>query len=220
MAAVQKHVIHELSNYLKPIRLCNITRNQSTKCSLLHPCAKMTIVSNLRCQMNERKQKSYKKFLRSNTGLAQDCGISSAFATGIQILGHIICGLLNLAEPCHLSTFADYSWVMSCGIKLDFTGNVKYDHWNVLTHWGQNKMVIVLQTTFSNVFSSINIFEFLSLCHLFPMGPMCWIMLKQTYAFNRCWICLEHMLRNGLIVHISQCCIFVTILAVIHELCL
>ena len=74
--------------------------------------------------MNEGKSKSCQNSLHLNTGLAQDYGISSVFATGIQTLGHITyirlvefgklgsCNSL-LSEgnwtPSRLCTFADYS---------------------------------------------------------------------------------------------------------------
>ena len=43
-----------------------------------------------------------------------------------------------------------------------------------LTHWGRDKMNNILQTTFSNVFSSMKMFEFRLKFHwsLFPGGPI------------------------------------------------
>ena len=101
-------------DFMRPTTLrerVSISYNMCGKCSADHKalvslaCKSDNRVKS-RCQ--EVKQKSCQTFLCFNTGLAQGCGISSAFATGIHILGHIIYDLLNFAKS-RLCIFADYS---------------------------------------------------------------------------------------------------------------
>ena len=68
---------------------------------------------------NERWETEICQNIHLNIGLAQDCGISSAFATGIQILGHIIYNLLNLAANS-LWTFVNYSLSYHYGCLVAF----------------------------------------------------------------------------------------------------
>ena len=97
--------------------------------------AKVTIVSNKR-----REAEIMSNCLHLNIGWAQDYGISSTFATGIQILGDSYDmsklaklgprnGLLPDIEgnwtPSHLRTFADYFWA----VFKDTLWHLAWFHW-------------------------------------------------------------------------------------------
>ena len=167
--------------------------------------------------MKERKQKSKSNFLHSKIGLAQDYGISSLLLGCRSQLGHkFIYELLNFAKlgsrngllpvsnwiPSRLCTFADYSWVI-----IKDTLIVAFN----TEMWPRQKAVI-LQSNFSNAFSSMKMFAFLSIFRrtLFP-----WVQCgrKKNYQKICCWQILDSLEQKlwnvrVICIHFSQCCIF------------
>ena len=122
---------------------------------------------------NERREAEImSNFLHLNISLTHY--LSSAFATGIQILGHTIYDLLNFAKldlcngllpegnwtPSRLSsTFPDYFWV----IIKDALWHLTWFHgkWKILSlKCGRDQMAVILQTTFSDAFSPIKKLHF------------------------------------------------------------
>ena len=80
--------------------------------------------------MDEGKQKSSQSFIHWNTHLAQDCGISDAFASGLKILGHII--YMELVE---FSKSRSTEWLDARG-QLDTEPSVHLCRLLLSYHWG------------------------------------------------------------------------------------
>ena len=81
--------------------------------------------------------------------------------------------------------------------------------------WVQDKMAAILQTTFSNAFSSIKTFEFWIKFH---WNMFFWVLLKiwqPSYYLNQCWVIVSWTHRNKLQQNLYQ-----NTKVFIHEKCI
>ena len=105
------------------------------------------------------------------------CGMRSAFF--FKVKGHFP-GVIRsrrqyFNQPLHrqLRALANVHWTPGKCASNDFCQAV-HRRQIALTHWGRDKMAAIFQTTFSNAFSSMKIYEFLLKFHRlkFPRGPI------------------------------------------------